>query len=60
VKRGDPLMMIGQPQELRAELRVAEKDIRTCKVDAKGQPRRHQPAAGQVPLHRRAHRAEHE
>jgi len=36
VKRGDPLMIIGQPQALRGELRVAEKDIQDLKVGAKG------------------------
>jgi biotin carboxyl carrier protein len=36
VKRGDPLMVIGQPQALRGELRVAEKDIQDVKVGAKG------------------------
>jgi biotin carboxyl carrier protein len=36
VKRGDPLMLIGQPGALRGELRVAEKDIQDVKVGAKG------------------------
>ena len=36
VKRGDPLMMIGQPQTLRGELRVSEKDIQDVKVGYKG------------------------
>lgn len=36
VKRGDPLMLIGQPGSLRGELRVAEKDIQDVKTGAKG------------------------
>jgi biotin carboxyl carrier protein len=36
VKRGDPLMIIGQPANLRGELRVSEKDIQDVKPGAKG------------------------
>ena len=36
VKRGDPLMLIGQKGNLRGELRVAEKDIQDVKERAKG------------------------
>jgi biotin carboxyl carrier protein len=36
VKRGDPLMLIGQPGKLRGELRVAEKDIQDVRKGANG------------------------
>ena len=36
VKLGDQLMVVGQPKNLRGELRVAERDVQDVKVGAKG------------------------